>query len=131
MDTLSRTQIDQYQKNGFLVIENLLDPKTVEILRQRFDFLFQGKFETGIVPDEVNWQLGVSDPSLTRQIRNGWKADTMIALTVLRADLGMAIAHLANWPGTRIFQDNLLWKPPAARSVGYHQDNAYISWLQP
>jgi len=73
MDTLSRTQIDQYQKNGFLVIENLLDPKTVEILRQRFDFLFQGKFETGIVPDEVNWQLGVSDPSLTRQIRNGWK----------------------------------------------------------
>ena len=118
MRLLSPHQIDQFRNDGFLVVENLLDFETVEILRQRFEHLFRGEFETGISPDEVNWQVGESDPSLTRQICNGWKADFMIARTVFRTDLGRAIALLGNWPGTRLFQDNLLWKPPGARPIG-------------
>ncbi len=131
MRLLSPHQIDQFRNDGFLVVENLLDFETVEILRQRFEHLFRGEFETGISPDEVNWQVGESDPSLTRQICNGWKADFMIARTVFRTDLGRAIARLGNWPGTRLFQDNLLWKPPGARPIGLHQDNAYVGWLTP
>ena len=131
MRLLSQHQIDQFREDGFLVVENLLDLETVGVLRQRFECLFRGEFETGISPDEVNWQVGQSDPSLTRQICNGWKADSMIARTVLRRDLGREIAHLANWPGTRLFQDNLLWKPPGARPIGHHQDNAYVGWLKP
>ena len=100
MRLLSQHQIDQFREDGFLVVANLLDLETVEVLRQRFECLFRGEFETGISPDEVNWQVGQSDPSLTRQICNGWKADSMIARTVLRRDLGREIAHLANWPGT-------------------------------
>ena len=131
MRLLSPHQIDQFRNDGFLVVENLLDFETVEILRQRFEHLFRGEFETGISPDEVNWQVGESDPSLTRQICNGWKADFMIARTVFRTDLGRGIALLGNWPGTRLFQDNLLWKPPGARPIGLHQDNAYVGWLTP
>ena len=131
MRLLSSHQIDQFRNDGFLVVENLLDFETVEILRQRFEHLFRGEFQTGISPDEVNWQVGESDPSLTRQICNGWKADFMIARTVFRTDLGRAIARLGNWPGTRLFQDNLLWKPPGARPIGLHQDNAYVGWLTP
>ena len=131
MRLLSQHQIDQFREDGFLVVENLLDLETVEVLRQRFECLFRGEFETGISPDEVNWQVGQSDPSLTRQICNGWKADSMIARTVLRRDLGREIAHLANWPGTRLFQANLLWNPPGARPIGHHQDNAYVGWLTP
>ena len=35
------------------------------------------------------------------------------------------------WPGARINQDNVLWKPPRARPVGFHQDDGYQSWVVP
>jgi ectoine hydroxylase-related dioxygenase (phytanoyl-CoA dioxygenase family) len=33
--------------------------------------------------------------------------------------------------GTRILQDNCLWKPPGARSLGMHQDGSYADYLVP
>ncbi len=124
-------QIARFNEDGFLVVEQLIDNETVEILRDSFERLFRGDFETGVTPDEVNWQVDSGDPSLTRQICNGWKADRAIARVVLRADLGQAIARFGDWPGTRIMIDNVLWKPPGTRPLGYHQDNAYLSWFTP
>ena len=128
MLTLSPDQIISSRDEGLLVVNELIDQATVLCLRERFDRLFEGEFETGVQPDEINWQEGSSDPSLTRQICNGWKADRDIARVVLREDLGKAIATLAEWPGPRIVQDNVLFKPPGARSIGYHRDNAYLAW---
>jgi ectoine hydroxylase-related dioxygenase (phytanoyl-CoA dioxygenase family) len=131
MFTLTAEQIEQFSEDGFLIAEKLIDEETVEALRSRFERLFRGEFETGITPDEVNWQEGESDPSLTRQICNGWKADRAIARVVLRQDLGHAIAQLGGWPGARIMVDNVLWKPPDTRPLGHHQDSAYLSWYTP
>ena len=33
--------------------------------------------------------------------------------------------------GTRMLQDNCLWKPPGARSLGMHQDGSYADYLVP
>ncbi len=131
MFALTQKQIAQFNVDGFLIVDKLLDDETVELLRDRFERLFCGEFETGISPDEVNWQKGESDPALTRQICNGWKADRTVARTILRADIGAAIAHLGGWPGTRVMIDNVLWKPPGTRPLGHHQDNAYLSWFTP
>ena len=128
---LTNDQIEQFKVDGFLVVDNLVDEKTIAQLHTRFDRLFQGDFETGIRPDEVNWQEHDSDPELTRQICNAWKSDHCVAATVLREDLGRALAELGGWPGTRIVQDNILSKPPGARPLGYHQDNAYLAWYTP
>ena len=35
------------------------------------------------------------------------------------------------WSGSRILQDNILWKPPGAKTLGYHQDAAYDDWIVP
>ena len=121
---LTKDQIDRFNTEGFLIVEGLVDQKTAVQLRERFDRLFQGDFHTGIKPDEVNWQEAKSDPHLTRQICNAWKADPWVGATVLREDLG-------SWPGTRIAQDNIISKPPDARAIGYHQDNAYLGWYTP
>ncbi len=128
---LTSEQIAQFNEDGFLVVDNLIDDEMVEAIRERYERLFRGDFETGIPPDEVNWQMGESDSSLTRQICNGWKADRTIASVVMRADLGKAIAKIGGWPGSRLLVDNLLWKPPGTRSLAFHQDNAYLEWFQP
>ena len=131
MFELTAQQKANFDRDGFLVVERLIDEDTVEILRETFERLFKGEFETGVSPDEVNWQQSTGDPSLTRQICNGWKANIAIAKVVTRPDIGQAIATLGEWPGTRVMSDNVLWKPPQTRSLGYHQDNSFLSWFRP
>ncbi len=128
---LARRHVERFAQDGFVVVDGLIDEALIEPLKSRFERLFRGEFETGVAPDEVNWQYADSDPSLTRQICNGWRADRLIAQVVLDARLGEAIAQLAGWPGARIIQDNVLWKPPGAKSLGFHRDNAYLAWYKP
>lgn len=100
-------------------------------MHQAYEDLFSGKFETGVRPDEVNWQQADGDPALTRQICNGWKANRLIASIVLDELLGRAIAALSGWTGVRIMIDNVIWKPVGAKSLGYHQDSSYLDWFTP
>ena len=131
MFDVTEQQIAQFDRDGFLIVDRIVDDATVDSLRGAYERMFRGEFETGMWPDEVNWQEGTGDPSLTRQICNGWRGDRTVARVVLRADLGRAIARMGGWPGTRIMSDNVLWKPPATRPLGFHQDSAYLAWYAP
>ena len=88
MFQLSDQQTADFHRDGFVVVDGLIGDDTTDRLRDAFERIFSGRFETGIRPDEVNWQADESDPTKTRQICNGWKADLTIARTALRADIG-------------------------------------------
>ncbi len=120
-----------FNKDGFVFLQRLIDPALLPGLHKAFYALFSGEFETGVRPDEINWQFDKSDPRLTRQICNGWKANRCIANIILEEKIGEAIASLANWSGVRVMIDNVLWKPPGAKSLGYHQDSAFLRWFEP
>jgi ectoine hydroxylase-related dioxygenase (phytanoyl-CoA dioxygenase family) len=120
-----------FDQDGFLVVDRLIAADSLPPLHRAFDDLFHGRFETGVRPDEVNWQAATGDPDLSRQICNGWKANRRIARVVLDAGLAKNIAALGGWPGVRIMIDNVLWKPPATKSLGFHQDSAYLAWFTP
>ncbi len=124
-------QAAQFEEDGFLIVENLIDPEVARAAAGRFEALFRGDFETGLQPDEWNWRDGRDSPELTRQICNGWKSDRAVAAVVLREDLGRACAKLMDWPGARLNQDNVIWKPPGAKALGFHQDNSYQDWIVP
>ena len=131
MFQLTDQQNAEFHRDGFVVVDGLIDDHTIDQLREAFERIFSGRFETGIRPDEVNWQAGESDPAKTRQICNAWKGDLTNARTALREDIGRASAALGQWPGARLQGDNALWKPPGAGSIGMHQDCTYLSWLNP
>jgi ectoine hydroxylase-related dioxygenase (phytanoyl-CoA dioxygenase family) len=131
MIDFSDAQIGQFHDDGFLVVERLIDADTVARAAARFAPLFRGEFETGLDPDEWNWREGRDAADLTRQICNGWKSDRTVAGVVLDADVGRLCATLGGWPGARIGQDNLLWKPPGAKPLGFHQDDSYLAWVVP
>ena len=128
---LDGDRVAAFHADGFVTVNRLVADDHLAPLHERFDRLFRGEFETGIEPDEVNWQEASGDPTLTRQLCNGWRADRLVAAVVMSPGFGEAIAGLAGWPGARIIQDNVLWKPPGARSVGFHRDNAYLDWYRP
>ena len=131
MIELSTTNRENFNDDGFVNVDRLIEPGLLPGLHQAFDDLFRGDFETGVPPDEVNWQEATGDPALSRQICNGWKANRGIARVVLEQSVGKAIAVLAGWPGVRIMIDNVIWKPPATQSLGFHQDSAYLAWFTP
>ena len=48
-------QIEAYQRDGFLVVEELLDDDELERVREHFTRGFEHEWETGLPPDEVNY----------------------------------------------------------------------------
>src|SRR3954454_3868411 len=69
----SRAQIDAYRRDGFLVLDAWLDTDEVERLRERSRRCFAHEWETGIAPDEVNYDPETTPPDRTRQLCNVWK----------------------------------------------------------
>jgi hypothetical protein len=128
---LTDEQVARFAEDGFVIIDRIISPELAKAALDRYEDLFAGRFETGLYPDEWNWRAGQSPPDLTRQICNGWKSDRTIADVVLRGDLGRACAQLGGWPGTRLSQDNVLWKPPGGKALGFHQDSSYEQWAIP
>ena len=124
-------QIARFREDGFLILDRFLAAELVEAARARFEPLFRGEFETGLYPDEWNWREGRDPPDLTRQICNGWRSDRTIARIVLAEAVGRACAELMGWAGARIAQDNVIWKPPGAKPLGFHQDDSYCHWFVP
>ena len=128
---LNRNLIEDFNINGFLILEKFIDPTCLDKLRNRFEQLFKGEFETGIEPDEWNWKYGRDSNDVTRQICNAWKSDNYIHSLVCHEIIGKSCSRLMNWNGAKLIQDNALWKPPGAKTLGYHQDVAYDDWIIP
>jgi ectoine hydroxylase-related dioxygenase (phytanoyl-CoA dioxygenase family) len=124
-------QIDSYRRDGFLTVESFLDRDALGELHRHFTSVFEHEWETGLRPDEVNYEPGVTAPDLTRQLCNVWKADRVLAGAVLSRQVGEFAARLAGLPGVRLGQDNAIWKPPSGKALLCHQDAAYLDYLDP
>lgn len=125
---LSPEQIAQFRRDGFLIVDKIIEPDAAAAIRDRFAPIFeQGEYETGIRPDEVNKPVG--NPPYTQQICNAWKSDLTVARHILSENLGRACAQLGGWNGARLMIDNLLWKPVGGRAIGFHQDSMYSLWI--
>jgi len=124
-------EIDVFNNNGFVIFDKFLLEENIKILKNRFNDLFEGKFENTIEPDEWNWKNNLSDPSVTRQICNVWKSDNLIKKIVCNKTIGLIASKLMGWQGARLVQDNILWKPSGGKTLGYHQDASYVDWIVP
>ncbi len=132
VEELRGEQVAAFDRDGFLVVEEgLVSAPALDALRERYERLFHGDYETGIKPDEVNWVPGRDPDDRTRQICNGWRADNVVAAQVLSERTARLTAQLARYRGVRILQDNVLWKPPGAKAIGFHQDGSYADYLVP
>ncbi len=124
-------QIEAYARDGFVVVESFLDREEVGAAREHFSRAFAHEWETGLRPDEVNYDPASTPPDLTRQLCNVWKADRTLAATTLARRNAEFGARLAGLPGLRLIQDNAIWKPPSGKALLCHQDAAYVDWLDP
>ena len=132
IESFTGEQVESFRRDGFLIVEEgLVSERALELLRERYLRLFEGEYETGIRPDEVNWVPGRDPVDRTRQLCNAWKSDLIVAAHVLSERIGRLAAQLTGYRGVRILQDNVLWKPPGTKAIGFHQDSSYADYLVP
>ncbi|HKO28735.1 MAG TPA: phytanoyl-CoA dioxygenase family protein [Solirubrobacteraceae bacterium] len=124
-------QVESYRRDGFLIVEQFLEPADLDQIREHFMSVFEHRWEAGLAPDEVNYVPGVTAPELTRQLCNVWKADRVLAGVTLSRRVGQFAAALTGLPGVRLAQDNAIWKPPSGKALLCHQDAAYLDHLDP
>lgn len=130
VSSLTTAQVEKFNEDGFLILENFLGRQEVKDVLRRFEPLFSGEFETGIWPDKIKWQKG--DPEdVPRSLCNVWKSDRTVARVILGETIGKLSAQLMGWPGTRSNQDTIFWVPPGAGTTSIHQDNSYQDWHLP
>ena len=53
---LSQETVEGFHRDGFVVVDGLIGDDTTDRLRDAFERIFSGRFETGIRPDEVNYE---------------------------------------------------------------------------
>ncbi len=128
---LSPSLRDDFKRDGFLIIENVLDSAVIERLRESFPRIFRGDFDTGVYPDEWHWREGVSLPDVTRHMANVWKSNLAIAGLVLSEDIGRLACWLTGWSGVKLGQDTIWWKPAGTKAGTFHQDTSFLSFLSP
>lgn len=131
MPEFGSDEIESFRRDGFVVAERIVEDAALTRLRDSFPRLFAGDFDTGIYPDEWHWREGMSLPDVTRHMGNAWKSDLAVAALVLSPAIARAAATLAGWPGIRLGQDTIWWKPPGTKPIALHQDSSFMSFLDP
>jgi len=125
--TLSDTARTQYERDGFCMTPNALDPARVPDACAVMDRVVHGEYATGVSPVGVNWRPG-DDPSALVKIDQPQLSDQAISELLVESRIGEYAASLMNADMVQAWAVQLLLKPPAATgwgSVGWHQDDDY------
>ncbi len=93
ISSITEADVERFREDGFLVVEGLIAAAQVESIRDRFERLFNGEFDTGVYPDEWYWRTGMSLPDVTRHMANLWKSDLTIAGLATSAEIGRTAAR--------------------------------------
>lgn len=124
---VTQAQIDFYQENGFVVIEDFLSPPELESWRSAVDEAVAARQDLKLAGS--NWRSGDSyyDHVFTQRI-NLWQDHAGVRALMLDPALGKLAAALAGVEGIRIWHDQALIKEPWANPTGWHLDNPYWSF---
>ena len=132
---LNNEQIQFYQNNGFIVIEDFLSPEELEHWRkavttaveERAGIKIPGKdIKTGEadgINDDADYFAKVFD-----QLLNLWQTNEQVKKLMLDQRIGKMAAQLAGVDGIRIWHDQALIKRPWANPTAWHLDTPFWSY---
>ncbi|MDR3711720.1 MAG: phytanoyl-CoA dioxygenase family protein [Puia sp.] len=130
---LGSEQINQYQEQGFLVIEDFLSPQELEQWRDALQEAVQHRHGNKM-PDRAD-VYGKGDDAdksyfdqVFDQLINLWMDNEKMRKIMLDERLGRMAAELAGCDGIRIWHDQALIKKPWANPTSWHLDTPYWSF---
>ena len=136
---LAQSQVDQFMRDGFVVVENLLTTDEIAVLADRADLIASGKAEhvvTGIVQLEKPFQDGNDDIEdqvmSTRKLAHIVPEDEVLRAHSRNTKIVDVIADLFDSDDITLYGDQLFMKPPHHGSAKeWHQDSASFKNIFP
>nr|WP_068893220.1 phytanoyl-CoA dioxygenase family protein [Pedobacter panaciterrae] len=132
---ITKQQIEDYRKNGFLLIEDFLDKDELEIWReavtealvQRDGRKLPGKDTKTGEEDGINKNADYFG-KVFDQMLNLWQTNEKIKQLLLDENLGKMVADLSDCDGVRVWHDQALIKRPWANPTSWHLDTPFWSF---
>jgi hypothetical protein len=116
-----------FAQQGYWIAPVIFTPDEVDRFRAGMERVRAGDYATGRKPTlDLPYP---PDETALRKIDNAWWADPDLAALATDARLGEIAAGLLGVEGVRLWQDQLLHKPPSGQDrtrIGWHQD--WDSW---
>ena len=130
---LTQKQINFYQENGYVVIEDFLRPDELETWQRNVaDAVAQrdGRLVAGgpKAQDRIDSEESRYYDKVFMQRMNLWTDHEGMRGLMFDARLGKMVSELAGVDGMRIWHDQALIKQPWANPTGWHLDNPYWSY---
>lgn len=118
---------EQFDRNGFLIVPELVPAELLARVRPRIDAVLAAEYETGAAPSR-NIPPTREKPATLVKIDNSHRSDRIIHELVSLPAIGRAAAVLTGARMVQVFATQLLIKPQgsdARVNVGWHQDQEY------
>ncbi len=144
---VSQEQIDYYQENGFVVIEDFLSNDEVDYWRNTLEEVITGRGDNmlpgrkGLDPQDGKSEeqaAAAVDDANTKyygnvfvQRVNLWQDSPKVKELILSPEIGKMATYLAGVEGFRVWHDQALYKAPWSNPTAWHKDNPYWSYYSP
>jgi phytanoyl-CoA hydroxylase len=132
---LTEEQIEYYQTNGFIVIEDFLSPDELQHWRSA---VMEAVNERGgrKMPDKdlkIGEDDGINEDAdyfgkVFDQLLNLWQTNNKVKEIMFNEHIGEMAARLAGVEGIRIWHDQALFKRPWANPTAWHLDTPFWSF---
>ncbi len=132
---LTQNQIQSYQHNGFLLVEDFLSQEDLSFWRLAVSEAIEQRGGRKVPGSDVKTgeDDGINKDSdyygkVFDQLLNLWQTNDKVKQIMLDEKLGAMVAELAGWDGTRIWHDQALIKRPWANPTSWHLDTPFWSF---
>ncbi len=117
---LTRGQIRDYQRNGFVLLSGLASREDVDAYRPLIHDVVREKFER----QEREGRTGGYGRFFT-QVTNVWRLEKRLEALVFARRFAKVAADLMGVSGVRLYHDQALFKPAGGSATPWHQDQVY------
>src|SRR5690349_13710256 len=125
---VTQAEIDSYQENGFVVINDFLTPQELEGWRDAVDEAIENRGKQRILGSMETIKGDDYYTNVFVQRVNLWQDNEAMRKLMIDARLGKLAADLAQVDGIRIWHDQALIKRPWANPTGWHLDTPFWSF---
>jgi phytanoyl-CoA hydroxylase len=128
--TLTESQVQQYQNDGFIHIPGFLSPEEVATLKGAVVETARAMGKKKVAGEGMDWEDKGEDfySQVFTQRLNLWKINDTVKRFMLNPELGKMACRLEGIEGVRIWHDQTLIKEPFANGTSWHLDVPYWSF---
>ena len=134
MDDLGEAEVEQFRRDGYLAVRNVLDPQTVQDVLAGLGAVLDMPGQDNVqweawAKDKIDTARGVERMDLVRKFMWFTEKDPRTLSLAKNPAILKLVRALCGSDEVSMFQDMALLKPPGGgREKPWHQDNAYFNY---